>query len=84
MVIHLSFASGYSLNLSPIRKCLVCVGYNPTRKYVVSVGYNPNSSDGRKSILTSISDTKMFGMCRIQYDKEISYLYPTKKYVVSV
>ena len=40
---------------------------------------------GRSKIdLTSISDTKMFGMCRIQYGKEISYLYPTKKYVVSV
>ena len=40
---------------------------------------------GRSKIdLTSISNTKMFGMCRIQYGKEISYLYPTKKYVVSV
>ena len=40
---------------------------------------------GRSKIdLTSISDPKMFGMCRIQYGKEISYLYPTKKYVVSV
>ena len=40
---------------------------------------------GRSKIdLTFISDTKMFGMCRIQYGKEISHLYPTKKYVVSV
>ena len=40
---------------------------------------------GRSKIdLTSISDTKMFGMCRIQYDKEISYLYPTKRCLVCV